>query len=244
MSRVTPKQQASALPAELRINILKNLLVSPSALFFKHPLTSARNKNKDTPFLNDVELATQFKILCLVSQQTKTEAQQVFFENNEWTLEFSERWVPPKLRKGSIYVNKRSHLNAIEPILSKWSEGIQRFRNLRLDLAAPHNEAHNAVKQALETLVPWLNRHNLKRLVIHWNSEPRVWGFGMSPTAVKLERKHRGFDRNEDASRDKVVPRPLLWYFAELENTIEPLSRLCGVESVSVTGCVTDEWAR
>jgi hypothetical protein len=188
-------------------------------------------------------IVSNFNALWGVSQQLRSEAQDIFFSRNKWLLHISSRndgvsWILDHFRSGE--------------------EALRMMSDIRI-VAQSANCAHlQLVQTRLEKFVDILISGNkLQRLAVQWISGPEV---SRLQTHVQLLVRDHDFERQADGTRGvkriivntagKSSNNPYAGYvgggcekWVENEKVLTPLHKLKGIQA-RIEGCVTDEWAR
>jgi hypothetical protein len=169
-----------------------------------------------------------------VSKQIRHEAQEVFFEQNQWELDIC-------VQKVHLFGQVSSWMKPAEAMSENWGEAsIRRLRSLRLNLSAWDSECRQEMRTQLEALVEKLQGGNLKRLEVYWcDFNPQIGGGSQSQ---RKRNDHNASERRGDGTRDKPTER-FLRQWAVNEVDLEPLKALRHVSEVKITDSVTDEFA-
>jgi hypothetical protein len=186
-------------------------------------------------------VASDISALWGVSQQLRSEAQDIFFSRNRWVLHIA------------------SCNDGVSWISDHWGEEALRMMSDIRIVAQSVNCAHlQLVRTRLEKFVDTLISGNkLRRLAVQW-----IWGPEESRLHTHVQRLARDhdFERQADGTRGlkriivntagKSSNNPYAGYvgggceeWVENEKVLTPLHKLKGIQA-RIEGCVTDEWAR
>ena len=249
-------------PAEIKLQILRYVLVCPEHLSFAHEQFSSKKmpiELEDAWRLthysrvlrlcrwNHFEfdepeakaLKSDFSAVCLVSKETRYNARNVFFARNRWVL------------------HATSSFDAIKWVLKHWGgEALCKMTNVRIELQSTIGLGlcYNALKSFVNAV---RCDHRLQDLSIQWISSSRPMNplLHVHPTSAPhmiqvfrntaLEWNSCG-GRGRKIESKVSIPSSMSQLdpdWATREVLLQPLQYLRGIKRARIEGTVTESWA-